>query len=266
MKKVFFLILLLSFLKQEGLAQTLYPLSQLNMPLPSNKFQFIAEVYTGINTSGANLCFSVSDHAFVIASLYGELTVEYNEEYPHINSSLNSFLGDIGGGYYNKFSHNGVFELIAGAGQGNASFSYEYYDSDFPGNSNNYDVINASGLINHFFVEGDLGYSNSTANIGVGLRFSDIYGNSNYASEDNYKSQFYPPEFHKSTYHANIDGNALFCEPSVQGSIGTKKMKIKVAAIYSHKLLGVDIEQGQGTLYQNFNLTVGLVLDLGRKF
>jgi len=196
------------------------------MPLPSNKFQFIAEVYTGINASGANLCFTVSNHALILASIYGELTSQYSEGYPYINSSLNSFRGDIGGGYYKKFSGAGVFELIAGAGFGNSKYNYEYYDADFPENSINYEMINAAGHFDHFFIEEDLGFSTSNASIGIGLRFSDIYGNSTYTSVDDYNPSIYPPDIHKSTYHANIDGNALFCDPCIQGSLGVKNVKI----------------------------------------
>ena len=201
MKKLFLLILLISYLKQEGLAQnSLYLLPQINMPLPSNKFQFIAEAYTGINASGANLCFSVSDHVLCIVTGCGQLTGQYNEENPHLNSSLSAFQTDIGGGYYKKFSTTGVFELIAGAGFGNSKYSYEYYDGDFYVNSINYEMINAAGHINHFFIQGDLGFSTSNASIGFGLRFNDIYGNSTYASIDDYT----PPDLSSDYSKINI--------------------------------------------------------------
>ena len=236
-------------------SQNMYPLHELNMPLRAANNEMGADAYLGSEGIGLNISYAVSEHAIILASASGhyESVYPYYDEFP-IQSSTNisDIQGDIGGGYYRHIDKNIVVETIGGVGFGNSGWSIQTYNS----------LTNAGGQYSHLFLQGDLGMYLKNIEFGIGIRMSDMYGFTNY-HEVSYMVEY--GQGPQTSYTNNFTGNALFLQPGMNIAFGAKNLKLRFSLTFSGKLSGQDNISTAGSLYQSFDATIGLTVDVNRK-
>ena len=261
---------------------SLYQLPPPNMPLPFSPGETKLNTYLSSLGYGIPASCAIDSHFVMMVNVNGQNT-QYNRWYPAnddptLTTMLTNFQGDIGGGYYKHWDTMVRFEILGGIGYSNG----DYYDVSPSINGEYNSTTVASGQFIHLLLQSDVGLVGKHLELAVGLRLSNL------VAKTNYNFTYYDPGSSvQQNYFLNETGDALFLEPYLTFAGGFKNVKFIASVTLSGKIFGPDINlpsdtqySGQyryqyggqypgdgiaGSLYQNFNFSLGLLININRK-
>lgn len=163
-------LLLLGFILTS--CHLLYVPNNFNSPLLRNKGDAQANLAFGVSGYEAQTAYAISDNIGIMAN--GQLL--YSTNYDSIKEKRT--LAELGVGYTERYSDNGMFEIFAGGGFGNvpADFKYSTYDGT------------QTTQLTRFFVQPSLGFFNDWLDMSIISRLSAV----SIGGETNW---FYEPGF-----------------------------------------------------------------------
>jgi hypothetical protein len=260
----------------------LYQIPPPNMPLPFNPGETKINTYLSSLGYGVQASCAIDSHFVIMVNANGQNT-QYNRWYgenddPTLSTTMSNFQGDIGGGYYKHLDTMVRFEILGGIGYAND----DYYDVSPSINGEYNSTTVASGQFIHLLLQSDVGLVVKHVELAVGLRLSNL------VAKTNYNFRYYDPGSSvQQNYFLNETGDALFLEPYLTFAWGFKNVKLITSVTLSGKIFGPDINlpfdtqfsgqyKGQyggqypgdgiaGSLYQNFNFSLGLLINFNRK-
>ena len=237
----------------------LYQLPPPNMPLPFNPGETKLNPYLSSQGYGLQASCAIDSHFVMMVNVNGQNT-QYNRWYPSnddlsLSTTVVNFQGDIGGGYYTHLDTMVRFEILGGIG-----YADSYYHDISPGYIEGYNVTSVTGQFIHLLLQSDVGLVGKHAELSVGFRLSNL------VAKTDYDFSYNDVTLTKQNYILDATADALFIEPYLTFALGFKNIKLIASATESSKIFGPDISiPVPSSLYQNFNFSLGLLININRK-